>query len=198
MKTGKFRTITLLGMTLIVLLVMAGCAKGREEQKLQPQQTAAETAAASGKLESTTGTNKLAAPEARITGSATASGKVEPVAEARTPATSAKDAIQKQDSAASPQSLPRLVDVGRGTCIPCKMMAPILEELKKEYSGVAVIEVIDLRYDRAAATQYRIRVIPTQIFFDREGKEVWRHQGFMSKDAIIAKFREMGAELGDS
>ena len=88
--------------------------------------------------------------------------------------------------------LPRLVDLGRGTCIPCKMMAPILEELQVEYEGRAVVEVIDLREDSRAGTDYAIRVIPTQIFFDSDGNEVWRHEGFLPKDQIIAKFAEMG------
>jgi thioredoxin 1 len=198
MKVGKSGTITLLGMTLIVLLVMAGCAKGREEQKQRSQEAATEATATPGKLETTTGTNKPAAPETGTADSVSASGKAKPVAKANKPAPPTSEAGQEQAPAVSAQKLPRLVDVGRGTCIPCKMMAPILEELKKEYSGVAVVEVIDLRYNSRAAMEYHIRVIPTQIFFDREGKEVWRHQGFMSKDAITAKFKEMGVALGDS
>ena len=97
-----------------------------------------------------------------------------------------------QDS--QPGSLPRLLDLGKGTCIPCKMMAPILEELKREYRGKAVVEVIDLRDDPGAAREYGIRVIPTQIFYDAGGEEVWRHEGFLGKDAITAKFTEMGVE----
>ncbi len=93
--------------------------------------------------------------------------------------------------------MPRLVDLGRGTCIPCKMMAPILEELKSEYEGRAVVEVIDLREDSQAGTDYGIRLIPTQIFFDAEGKEVWRHEGFLPKDQITAKFAEMGVRPSD-
>ena len=92
------------------------------------------------------------------------------------------------------EQLPRLVDLGRGTCIPCKKMAPILEELKREYQDRAVVEVIDLRDDPGAAREYGIRVIPTQIFYDAGGEEVWRHEGFLGKDAIRAKFTEMGVE----
>jgi thioredoxin 1 len=95
------------------------------------------------------------------------------------------------------RGLPRLVDLGKGTCIPCKKMAPILEELKREFEGTAVIEVIDLRDDADAATEYGIRLIPTQIFFDSTGVEVWRHEGFLSKDAIVAKLGELGAEPVD-
>lgn len=94
--------------------------------------------------------------------------------------------------------LPRLVDLGRETCVPCKMMAPILEELKREYEGRAVIEVIDLRDHREAAREYGIRVVPTQIFFDADGNEVWRHAGFLPKADIIAKFSEMGVPPGDN
>lgn len=88
--------------------------------------------------------------------------------------------------------LPMLVDLGKGTCIPCKKMKPILEELEKEYKGKAIVKVIDLRYEPQEASKYRIRLIPTQIFFDVDGKEVYRHEGFMDKQSIKAKFAEMG------
>ena len=91
--------------------------------------------------------------------------------------------------------LPRLVDLGRGTCIPCKLMAPILEELTEQYAGELIVEVIDLRERPGAAGQYGIRVIPTQIFYDASGAERFRHEGYMSKDAILAKWRELGVEL---
>jgi thioredoxin 1 len=90
------------------------------------------------------------------------------------------------------KGLPRLVDLGRGTCIPCKKMAPILDELTKEYKGRMQVEVIDLRYKPEAATEYKIQVIPTQIFYDPSGKELFRHRGFMSKEDILAKWKELG------
>ena len=92
------------------------------------------------------------------------------------------------------KKLPMLVDLGKGTCIPCKKMKPILDELKKEYEGKAIVDVIDLRYDRGAAIRYGIRLIPTQIFYDAEGKEVYRHEGFMDKQSIKNKFTEMGVQ----
>lgn len=88
--------------------------------------------------------------------------------------------------------LPMLVDLGKGTCIPCKKMKPILEELEKEYKGKTIVKVIDLRYEPKEADKYKIRLIPTQIFFDAEGNEVYRHEGFMDKQSIKAKFAEMG------
>jgi len=88
--------------------------------------------------------------------------------------------------------LPMLVDLGKGTCIPCKKMKPILDELMVEYEGKAIVKVIDLRYERRAAKEYGIRLIPTQIFYDAEGNEVYRHEGFMDKQSIKMKFAEMG------
>jgi thioredoxin 1 len=71
-------------------------------------------------------------------------------------------------------------------------MEPILKELSEEYDGRAVIEVIDLNEHEEAAAQYGVQVIPTQIFFDAAGNEVWRHQGFLSKNAIVEKLTELG------
>jgi thioredoxin 1 len=94
------------------------------------------------------------------------------------------------------RNLPRMIDLGRGQCVPCKMMEPILKELKEEYRGKAIIEIIDLNQRPESARQYDIRMIPTQIFFDTTGAEVWRHEGFLPRDAIVKQLRELGAEPG--
>lgn len=88
--------------------------------------------------------------------------------------------------------LPRMVDVGSDKCAACKEMAPILAELKKELAGKAVIEFIDVWKEEKAAAPFAVRVIPTQVFFDTAGKEVWRHEGFLEKAEILAKLRELG------
>jgi len=89
---------------------------------------------------------------------------------------------------------PVVADFGRGTCIPCKMMQPILEKLQKEYEGKAEILIIDVSEYAALSRKYRIQLIPTQIFFDAKGKEVYRHRGFMSKADIVAQLKKMGIE----
>lgn len=89
--------------------------------------------------------------------------------------------------------LPRMVDFGADKCIPCKQMAPILAELKTEYAGKATIEFIDVWKNPGAGEPYGVRIIPTQIFFDREGKEVWRHEGFLPKAEIVGRLKELGA-----
>jgi len=96
------------------------------------------------------------------------------------------------------KALPRLIDLGADKCIPCKMMAPILEELKKKYAEVFNVEFIDVWKNPDAAEQYNIRVIPTQIFFDASGKELFRHEGFFSKQDILAKWKEHGVVLTET
>ena len=93
------------------------------------------------------------------------------------------------------KSLPLLLDLGAGKCIPCKMMAPILEELKKEYAGSLKVEVVDVEENPDIAEKYQVRIIPTQIFFDAAGKELFRHEGFSSKEDILEKWKELGVQL---
>lgn len=87
---------------------------------------------------------------------------------------------------------PSVIDLGARTCIPCKKMAPILEGLSREYQGKANVLFIDLREDDAAGDRFKVRMIPTQIFFDAKGKEVKRHIGFMDKAAILKELKAAG------
>ncbi len=90
--------------------------------------------------------------------------------------------------------LPKLLDFGAGTCIPCKKMAPILQELAEEYKGRVVIKVIEVYQERELTRTNGIRLIPTQIFFDSKNKEVYRHVGFMDKEQIKKIFEKMGVK----
>ena len=85
-----------------------------------------------------------------------------------------------------------MVDLGADSCIPCKMMAPIIEKLEKDYRGKAAIVFIDVWKDKEPAKRFGIRAIPTQIFFDKEGKEVYRHEGFMGEAEIDRIFKKIG------
>ncbi|MFH0930500.1 MAG: thioredoxin domain-containing protein [Candidatus Zixiibacteriota bacterium] len=107
---------------------------------------------------------------------------------------SEKISTTKDSSDVIAKNLPVLIDLGKGTCIPCKMMLPILQELQEEYRGKAIIKIIDIRYDPEPARFYKIRLIPTQIFFDASGKEVYRHEGFMDKSSIKQKLQEIGVK----
>ena len=87
-----------------------------------------------------------------------------------------------------------MVDLGAKKCIPCKMMAPILAKLEKEYAGRAAVVFLDVWEDPAPAKRFGIRTIPTQIFFDKEKKEIYRHEGFLSEEAIIKQLETMGVK----
>lgn len=98
-------------------------------------------------------------------------------------------------SSPTAQNLPRLVDLGAKSCIPCKQMAPILDGLRDEYAGRMKVEFIDVWQNPEAGKAYGIRLIPTQIFFDATGKEQARHEGFMSKADILAQWSALGIEF---
>jgi thioredoxin 1 len=89
-----------------------------------------------------------------------------------------------------------MVDLGAHKCIPCKMMAPIIAELQKEYAGRASIIFIDVWERPKQSKRFGIRGIPTQIFYDKEGKEVGRHVGYLDKKSIVATFEKLGVPKG--
>jgi len=105
------------------------------------------------------------------------------------------ESTAKPNAKTTAKKLPKLLDLGATKCIPCKMMAPILEELAKEYKGQLEVEFIDVWKNPDAAEKYKIRSIPTQIFFDAAGKEFFRHIGFFSKEDILKTFEKHGIKL---
>jgi len=107
-----------------------------------------------------------------------------------------REAVKPDVETSAPQgkALPRLVDLGAGKCIPCKMMKPILDELKETCAETFKTEFIDVWENPDAGKQYGINMIPTQIFFGSDGKELFRHEGFFGKEDILAKWKELGVE----
>jgi len=87
-----------------------------------------------------------------------------------------------------------MVDLGAKKCIPCKMMAPIMEELEKEYEGRAAIIFIDVWENPDAGRKFGIGLIPTQIFYDAKGEEALRHEGFYDKASITAELTKLGVK----
>lgn len=90
---------------------------------------------------------------------------------------------------------PALVDLGAGKCVPCKAMAPILDEMRETFEGQLDVVFIDVWKDPEAGRSYGVKVIPTQIFFDEDGNELFRHQGFFSREDILGKWSEFGYEF---
>jgi thioredoxin 1 len=87
-----------------------------------------------------------------------------------------------------------MVDIGAKKCIPCKMMAPIVEELGKEYKDRAAIVFIDVWENPDAGHKFSIKLIPTQIFYNAKGQEISRHEGFLEKEAIVATLEKLGVK----
>jgi len=100
------------------------------------------------------------------------------------------------DAAPAAQAgLPRLLELGSVSCIPCQMMAPILDQLRKEYAGKLQVDFIDVKEHQEAIDAYRVRAIPTQVFFEPSGREIFRHEGFFPKEDILATWKEFGVDL---
>lgn len=93
------------------------------------------------------------------------------------------------------KALPRLVDLGADRCVPCKLMMPVLEQLRRDFPTQLEVVFIDVWKDRAAGEKHGVNIIPTQIFFDATGRELFRHEGFFSREEILAKWRELGVNL---
>jgi len=88
---------------------------------------------------------------------------------------------------------PSLVDFGSVGCVPCDMMAPILDTLKKKYEGKVNVLFVHVKDRPILAGRYGIQTIPVQVFFDKTGKEVFRHTGFFPEDEIEKQLSKMRA-----
>jgi len=95
-------------------------------------------------------------------------------------------------------ALPVLLDLGSDSCVACKTMEPILDEMRETFEGQFHVRFLDARKDRSVASEYGIKVIPTQIFFDEDGGELFRHQGFYGREDILAKWAELGYAFDES
>jgi len=98
-----------------------------------------------------------------------------------------------------PQEVPlkgmvTMVDIGAKACIPCKMMIPVIESLSEEYEGRAAIVFIDVWKNPDETPKFGLRAIPTQIFYDKDGNEVMRHEGYFAKEEIIKVLTKLGVE----
>ena len=90
-----------------------------------------------------------------------------------------------------------MLDLGAKKCIPCKMMAPIMVKLEKAYKEKANIVFIDVWEHRDQAPRFKIKSIPTQIFFNEKGEEMYRHVGFLDEKAIVDQLTKMGVAVPD-
>jgi thioredoxin len=101
-------------------------------------------------------------------------------------------AFAKDFSKVPTNGMVTMLDLGAKSCVPCKMMAPILVKLEKAYEGKANIVFIDVWKNREQAPRFKVQMIPTQIFFNAQGEEVYRHVGFLDEKSIVEQLTKMG------
>ncbi len=87
---------------------------------------------------------------------------------------------------------PTIAEFGAATCIPCKRMKPVLEEIVAEYGDKLNLSFTDVRIHTGVATKYHITLMPTQVFFDSTGQAVTRHVGYWPKEDVLAHLQELG------
>ena len=94
--------------------------------------------------------------------------------------------------ALSSKRVPILLEFGRGWCIPCKYMKPILEDVAKAYSGKAVVTTVDMDANKDLVRDFKIRLMPTQVFLMPDGREFFRNEGTLEREQIAQVFAKMG------
>jgi len=88
--------------------------------------------------------------------------------------------------------VPILLEFGRGWCIPCKYMKPILDDMARVYTGKAIVMTVDMDANKDLVRSFRIRMMPTQVFLGPDGKEFFRNEGTLERDQIAQVFSKMG------
>ncbi len=111
------------------------------------------------------------------------------------PTTSMKIDSTKTDSTKVLIPKVTFVELGSVNCIPCKAMQPIMKAVEEDYGDQIKIIFHDVRNDPAPAQQYRIRLIPTQVFLDESGKEFYRHEGILPKENIDSLLVKKGLKI---
>lgn len=102
-----------------------------------------------------------------------------------------------QPGKAAVSGLPMLVDVGADKCIPCIKMAPILDQLREDFAGRMEVRFVDVWKFKSEAAKYNVSTIPTQIFYGADGKELFRHIGFFSREEILGQWQKLGYDFAE-
>ncbi len=84
------------------------------------------------------------------------------------------------------------IELGADRCIPCRAMQPLMKEIAKEYARKVRVVFYDVWKDPRPARKYGIQLIPTQVFIDQGGKEIFRHVGYFPEEEILQMLKEKG------
>ncbi len=107
-----------------------------------------------------------------------------PAAQSNTAQPAMEVAAPAADSSKAVTPLVTFIELGAESCIPCKMMQPIMKAIRTEYAGLVDVIFHDLYKDREAGQKYGVRVMPTQVFLDAQGREFFRHEGYYPQEDI--------------
>ena len=176
MKNGvKIAIVVLLAVAVAATFALRG--SKRAEYVVAPEPHAASPSAAQGAA--------TQAPAPALVPAAVAIAEPAPVKPAALPAPKAVAAAVK----------PRLLELGSSRCMSCIEMAKVLDALRASQKEKLKVDFIDVFEQPEAADRHKVSLIPTQIFYDSAGKEIFRHTGYFAHDDIIAKFRELGVKM---
>lgn len=120
-----------------------------------------------------------------------------PTANAASPSETQKyNKAEDETTSVEKSPIVTFVELGSTTCIPCKQMQPIMKEIETEFPADVKVVFYDINVpsEKEKAMNYGIRVIPTQVFLDKDGKEFYRHEGFFPKEELVKILKEKGAE----
>ena len=98
-------------------------------------------------------------------------------------------------SVAQAKALPTLIELGAEKCVPCRMMKPIIDDLEANYKKSLNVVFYDVWKNPETGRKFKIQIIPVQIFLDGNGNELFRHEGFFSKEDILSKWKELGYDM---
>jgi thioredoxin 1 len=89
---------------------------------------------------------------------------------------------------------PTMAEFGATGCIPCDMMQPILDKLRKQYGDRLNVVFAHVRENPILGARFGIRAIPVQVFYDKDGKEVFRHTGFYAEAEVLKQIEKLGVK----
>ncbi len=92
---------------------------------------------------------------------------------------------------AAPKALPVLLEFDRKFCPVCHASELVILAVKDQYPGKFVVRKLYIDEDESLFRRYKVVIVPTQVFLDAAGQEVYRHEGVFKKEDLIRKLREL-------
>ncbi|MBI5439607.1 MAG: thioredoxin family protein [Deltaproteobacteria bacterium] len=121
-------------------------------------------------------------------------GRLAPAAQTKAPTAGPTDTEAMAQAAPIQTKKVTFLELGSVGCRPCDAMRPVMDSVRQKYGKQVEVTFHDVRKNPRVAEQYRIFLIPTQVFLNAEGREVFRHEGFLALEKVEAVLRQMGVQ----